>query len=48
MKFMPASLKDVYKRQLQRRVVDDFVVRQRLFDHHQVEFVQVLQVLTIG
>jgi hypothetical protein len=29
-------------------MVDDFVVRERLFDHHQVEIVQAFQALRIG
>ena len=33
---------------LQLRVVDDVVVRQRLFDHHQVVVVQLAQMVDIG
>ena len=33
---------------LQRGVIDDVVVRQRLLDHHQVEVVELLQMVGVG
>ena len=38
----------VCERCLQLRVIDDVVVRQRLLDHHQVELVQLLQMVDVG
>ena len=38
----------VLKLGLQLGVVDDLVVRQRLLDHHQVEFVQTFQTRRVG
>ena len=37
-----------FEQGLQLGVVDDVVVRQRLLDHHQVEFVQLSEVLGVG
>src|SRR5258708_27024605 len=36
------------KLRLERRVIEDIVMRQGLLDHHQVEFVQALQVIGVG
>jgi len=33
---------------LQCRVIHDFVVRQRLLDHHQTKFIQLPQVVCVG
>ena len=37
-----------FERSLQFSMIDDVIVRKRLLDHHQMELVQLLEMLAIG